>query len=190
MTDSPSLRQGSIFRIKTKQGLEVEGCVYLVYKRANLVIIETKKTNQTKDITFISLDQISNSKFIRDDPNHSIESIQADPGLIERKEKENIHKRYEQSTRVGRGVTPLAQSIFDHLFRVLPGRNKVAWDKKVIRLCGNQFYLQEPYRSIELARNATQTQEYAWATKQLSAFWKNHDKQAAAAAVANDETSV
>lgn len=116
---------------------------------------------------------------VKKDPNHSIENIQAAEHLLERKEGENIHKRIEQSKRIGRGVTPLAQQIFDHLFRVLPGRNKVAWDGKVIRMCGNSFLLRDPYKQIELEKGAQKTQEFMWAAKQLQDFWKRHEKQPA-----------
>lgn len=174
MAASSEIRQGSIYSVQTNKGLVIEGVVKLVYEKARILIIETANHDK-KDITFVNLDQITNIEFKQAGNEMPVAMENIDEEAIKEKEKKNIERRREESKRVGRGVSPLAQKVFDHLFKRLPGHMNLNWDHTNILFLNNSFKISDPYRKVECVTG--ENKRLSFVQDQLNDFWNKYSQQ-------------
>lgn len=143
---------GCILAIKTTLGDEFEGQVLTFDRVSNILVLQDSVTgggvlksgNRRRNIRMLKANFIKEVTFLgqADEDPLDVNKCFLDLNTLHSKEQSAIRQAEIDSERIGVGVTPEAQSIFDALSKTLP----VRWDKTVIVVM-NEVRVSSPYTS-------------------------------------------
>lgn len=143
---------GCILAIKTTLGDEFEGQVLTFDRVSNILVLQDSVTgggvlksgNGRRNIRMLKANFIKEVTFLgqADEDPLDVNKCFLDLNTLHSKEQSAIRQAEIDSERIGVGVTPEAQSIFDALSKTLP----VRWDKTVIVVM-NEVRVSSPYTS-------------------------------------------
>ncbi|WOG88782.1 hypothetical protein DCAR_0208017 [Daucus carota subsp. sativus] len=143
---------GCILAIKTTLGDEFEGQVLTFDRVSNILVLQDsvpaagvlKSSNGRRNIRMLKANFIKEVTFLgqADEDPLDVNKCFLDLNTLHSKELSAIRQAEIDSERIGVGVTPEAQSIFDALSKTLP----VRWDKTVIVVM-NEVRVSSPYTS-------------------------------------------
>ncbi|KAL8111875.1 uncharacterized protein LOC141663596 [Apium graveolens] len=143
---------GCILAIKTTLGDEFEGQVLTFDRVSNILVLQDsvsaggvlKSGNGRRNIRMLKANFIKDVTFLgqADEDPLDVSKCFLDLNTLNSKEQSAIRQAEIDSERIGVGVSPEAQSIFDALSKTLP----VRWDKTVIVVM-NEVRVSSPYTS-------------------------------------------
>lgn len=133
---------GCRLNIKTTLGEEFEGEVITFDKPSNMVVLQESAGNgPRRNLRFLKANFIKDFTLLsqEDDP-LDLSNTYIDMNSIQTREEAALRLAEAEAERIGIGVTPEAQSIFDALAKTLP----VQWEKTTIIVL-NEVRVSSPY---------------------------------------------
>ncbi|XP_042007878.1 uncharacterized protein LOC121756398 [Salvia splendens] len=135
---------GCILSIKTTLGEEFQAQLISFDRPSNLLILQEESKSGAgpkRNIRLLKANYIKEFAFL----GHAEDPLDAnkcflDLNTLQSKEESAIRQAEAEAERIGVGVTPQAQSLFDALFKTLP----VRWDKSTIVVM-NEVRVSSPY---------------------------------------------
>lgn len=128
--------------IKTTLGEELEGQVVTYDRGSNMVVLqETGGSGPRRNFRFLKANYIKEFNLLsqEEDP-LDLTNAYIDVNNIHAREEAAIRQAEAEAERIGIGVTPEAQNIFDALSKTLP----VQWEKTTIVVL-NEVRVSSPY---------------------------------------------
>jgi len=133
---------GCRLNIKTTLGDEFEGEVITFDKPSNMVVLQESPGNgPRRNLRFLKANFIKDFTLLsqEEDP-LDLSNTYIDMNSIQTREEAALRQAEVEAERIGIGVTPEAQSIFDALAKTLP----VQWEKTTIIVL-NEVRVSSPY---------------------------------------------
>ncbi|XP_047321937.1 protein LSM12 homolog [Impatiens glandulifera] len=136
---------GCILSIKTTLGDEFEGQVIAFDRPSNILVlqegIKVAAAGPKRNIRLLKANYIKDFSYLGqgEDPLDATKCY-FDLNALQAREQSAVRQAEIDSERIGVGVTPQAQNLFDALFKTLP----VRWDKTVIVVM-NEVRVSSPY---------------------------------------------
>lgn len=135
---------GCLLSIKTTLGDEFEGQVITFDRPSNILVLQEglkSGSGPRRNIRLLKANYIKEFSFLgqAEDP-LDLKKCYLDLNTLQSKEENAIRQAEIDAERIGVGVTPEAQNIFDALSKTLP----VRWDKTVIVVM-NEVRVNSPY---------------------------------------------
>eukprot|EP00252_Welwitschia_mirabilis_P011359 TRINITY_DN2553_c0_g1_i3.p1 TRINITY_DN2553_c0_g1~~TRINITY_DN2553_c0_g1_i3.p1 ORF type:complete len:178 (-),score=35.24 TRINITY_DN2553_c0_g1_i3:369-902(-) len=133
---------GCRLHIKTTLGDEFQGSVLTFDRNSNIVVLQENTGNVSRhNVRFLKANFIKEFKLLErgEDPLDS-KNLFIDISMLQAREEAALRQLEAEAERIGIGVTPEAQNIFDALSKTLP----VHWDKTTIVVM-NEVRVSSPY---------------------------------------------
>ncbi|XP_065860977.1 uncharacterized protein [Euphorbia lathyris] len=129
-SNSEDFAVGCLLSIKTTLGDEFQGQVITFDRPSNILVLqEGSKAGTRRNIRFLKANYIKEFSFLgqADDP-LDFKKCYIDLQSLQAREELALRQAEAEAERIGVGVTPEAQNIFDALSKTLP----VRWEKTTI----------------------------------------------------------
>ncbi|PSR84857.1 hypothetical protein CEY00_Acc32835 [Actinidia chinensis var. chinensis] len=135
---------GCILSIKTTLGDEFDGQIITFDRPSNILVLQEgikSVSGPRRNIRLLKANYIKEFSYLgqAEDPLNS-KKCYLDLSALQAREESAIRQAEIEAERLGVGVTPVAQSIFDALSKTLP----VRWDKTAIVVM-NEVRVSSPY---------------------------------------------